>query len=149
MTSEALGPLLESSLALSAAILAVLILRPLVRRLWGAVVGYHLWLFVPLLAIAALLPARSPHALPVAPAPLRPAADVAIAYAVDWVQTATPALAGTSAIDWTLVILTVWALGALSCAAMVLRGQHRTVARLGALTPDVIDGVRVLRCAGP
>jgi beta-lactamase regulating signal transducer with metallopeptidase domain len=50
--------LVHVQLASSAAILVVLLLRPLALRWFGAGTAYWLWLVVPLAAMAVLLPAR-------------------------------------------------------------------------------------------
>lgn len=50
--------LLRLQLVLGAAILVVLLLRPLVLRWWGARLAYWLWLVVPIAAMAGSLPAR-------------------------------------------------------------------------------------------
>jgi len=56
--SDALLLLLRVNLAASAGVLAILLLRRPVRRLFGARIAYGLWVLAPLAGLAMLLPAR-------------------------------------------------------------------------------------------
>lgn len=58
MTSDVLATLLRVNLAVSAAVLAVLVLRGPARRMFGPELAYGLWAAPPLAALGALLPAR-------------------------------------------------------------------------------------------
>lgn len=62
--SEALAALVRANLAGGLAILLVLPLRPLARRLFGAQAAYALWLVVPAAFLANLFPAREALSLP-------------------------------------------------------------------------------------
>lgn len=59
MANEILSALLRESIAVTAAILAVLALRGLVRRVFGSRVAYALWLAVPIALLAAVAPPRT------------------------------------------------------------------------------------------
>src|SRR5512141_489235 len=59
MAYELLGAFIHLNLAAAGAILAVLAARKAVRRHFGPVIAYRLWLCVPIAAIAALFPAAA------------------------------------------------------------------------------------------
>jgi beta-lactamase regulating signal transducer with metallopeptidase domain len=59
MATEVLAALVHLNLAAAAAVLAVLAVRPTVRRQLGADIAYRLWICVPVAALAALLPAAA------------------------------------------------------------------------------------------
>src|SRR5690606_16565588 len=76
--------LIEATLAMTAGLLLVLVLRRLVRRLSGAAAAYALWALVPVTLLAVLLPApvqpvaQAMSALVVVPAtPFQAVADTA------------------------------------------------------------------------
>ena len=56
--------LFEPTLALTGALLAVLVLRTPVRRRFGAAAAYGLWVLVPASLVAVLLPAAAEPVLP-------------------------------------------------------------------------------------
>src|SRR5690606_5020975 len=119
--------LLEPTLALTGALLAVLLLRPLVRRSFGAAAAYGLWALVPASLVAVLLPAA---AEPVLPALVRVTPMVAMPAA------AAPATA--VAADPLLWLPWLWAAGALGVLAWLLGQQRRFLAGLGPVSrrPD-------------
>ncbi|THD58664.1 M56 family metallopeptidase [Phenylobacterium sp.] len=59
MANDVLAGLLHLNLAAAAAVLAVLALRPLARRPFGAELTYGLWACVPMAALATLVPAAA------------------------------------------------------------------------------------------
>src|SRR5690242_9344941 len=93
MTNDLIEALIRANLAGSAAILAVLVMRWPLRRLAGARLAYALWLLVPVIVVAAFLPAREVfiQAQPLATDPMA-AAPVAApgSYGSAPIRTATP-----------------------------------------------------------
>lgn len=139
MAADFLIAILKINIATSAAILLILLVRKPVRRLAGARLASWLWLTPLIAAIAVLLPAIPQHAAPVAP-PLRPLLEGAFDAAASW---AAPALlvtptTTTSAIDLTLILAALWAIGACTFLALMLSRQQRGMAAFGQLTcgPD-------------
>ncbi len=62
MNSErVLVALIEANIVASIAVLVVLLLRPLLSRLLGAIAAYRLWLLVPITAVAMFMPAPHPR----------------------------------------------------------------------------------------
>ncbi len=59
MATDVLATLLHLNLAAAAAVLAVLAVRPAVRRQFGAEIAYRLWICVPVAALSALFPAAA------------------------------------------------------------------------------------------
>ncbi|GAB2662045.1 TonB family protein [Arenimonas aestuarii] len=118
--------LLEPTLALTGALIAVFLLRPLVRRSFGAAAAYGLWALVPASLVAVLLPAAAEPVLPalvrMAPMAMPGAAGPGTAVAADplpW-------------LSW------LWAAGALGVLAWLLGQQRRFLAGLGPVSrrPD-------------
>ena len=122
MTSpEFLQALLATTLASSAAMAVVLLLRGVVRRRLGASAAYLLWLAVPVAWGAVLLPAPRVAVLPM----------TAIGAAM---PVATRAVVqGTSMLPWASVLGGIWLAGVLLTMAWLLRQQHRFVRGLGML----------------
>lgn len=127
MIVEALRTLALSTLASSAAILVVLLLRKPLRQRFGAQVTYALWALVPLAALVALLPA--PVAQVAAPASFAAAAPVAV-------QPLPSVIAVTRSIDPLPWLGAAWLLGAGICLALFFRQQRRFVRALGSLSPN-------------
>jgi beta-lactamase regulating signal transducer with metallopeptidase domain len=100
---------LKVQVAASGAILLTLILRLPVRRLFGAEIGYSLWLLVPVAGLAALFPSISEFS---APASKLPAGLAGVLIKAPVLQSA-----------WTVVL--VWAAGAILLAALFALGQWR------------------------
>ena len=123
MTAEALSLLLGLNLAAGAAILLVLLLRPLARRWFGAHQAYALWLAVPLAVAGALLPAAEATG---AAGPL----EAAHGRAQAWLSQGLHAQA----------LATVWALGvAISIGLVAWRClRFRALARSGRAGPAVV-----------
>jgi len=121
MSAELLAWLSESAIATSVAILAVLLLRSRVRRVFGACAGYALWLLVPAAWAATLLPA-----------PIR---EVVVARVPQPLGSVGVATAAAPAFDAAVWLALVWALGAIAVAAVGWRRQRTFLRRLGTLTP--------------
>lgn len=122
MTSpEFLQALLATTLAGSAAMAVVLLMRGVVRRWLGASAAYLLWLAVLVAWVGVLLPAPRVAVLPM----------TAIGAAM---PVATRAVVqGTSMLPWVPVLGGIWLAGALLTMAWLLRQQHRFVRGLGTL----------------
>jgi beta-lactamase regulating signal transducer with metallopeptidase domain len=113
-----------------AAVLLVLLLRPLVRRLGGAGLTYASWLLVPLVLLASAVPQPVQLALPLAAAP------------VQWVITnagTLPQLPTERASLWAML----WLAGVLIAALIFAAQQFRFQQRLGRLQ-SLGDGVQHL-----
>lgn len=113
-----------------AAVLLVLLMRPLVRRLGGAGLVYASWLLVPLVLLASALPQPMEMTLPTATAP------------VQWVITNAgklPELPAERASLWAML----WLLGVLIAALTFGWQQFRFQQRLGRLH-SLGDGVQHL-----
>lgn len=137
MTAEFLDWLLRGSLLLSLALAVVWMLRAPVRRLFGARIGYLLWMLAPVAIAAPLLPS-----LPGGPngmGAMLPALPVPAAAG------ATPSLTGSTGGG----LLLAWGLGALVFALLQLRAQRRFRRRLGALVPRGDGTWRAAGASGP
>lgn len=121
MSAELLRVLLESALATSAAMLAVLVLRLPVRHVFGARVAYALWTLVPVALVAVMLPSRTIEVAAVADGGAR----------VGEITTQ----ASAAGIDFAPWLLIAWCLGAFVLALSLMRNQRRFRAELGALHP--------------
>lgn len=122
-----------SALAGSAAIVAVLVLRVPLRRLFGAGIAYALWSAVPLAMLAVLLPGA-----------VRPT-GLALSMPQVWVGgvQGTDGAAGAMAMADDHVALwmaALWMLGAAAMAALLWRQQQRYRRSLGRLAPGA-DGM--------
>lgn len=128
--------MLETTLAGSAAILAVLALRAPLRHAFGAGIAYALWAAVPLAMLAVLLPGDPRPALPAAFAMDVPRVWV---FAPQTLADATGAtiLAGRQAASW---LAGLWMLGAATMGAALWRQQRHYRRRLGRLSHGA-DGV--------
>lgn len=120
--SDVLALLVETTLASSAAMVIVLLLRQPVRHAFGAGAAYALWGLVPAVMLAVLLPAAME---PVAPA---------LVLAAPVIQFAAPVLdAGPSRTNAGAWLPWLWSLGALAMACVLAWRQWRYVANLGPL----------------
>lgn len=122
MSADLISILAEASVAGSAALLLVLVLRRPLRAVLGANAAYALWLCVPVALLAVLLPrgAAVPLALPVA-------WQVAPALVV------TPAAQPQSLASWHGWLLPLWVAGALASLAVLAWQQRRFRLALGPL----------------
>lgn len=131
MMAELLANLIWANLAASTAILAVLILRLPVRRLFGAHLAYALWALVPLAFSAGLIPPRSSQSALAAPLGER-------------------VLTADLPPDALHSVALVWAVGAGVVVSLILLAQLRFLARarLGQAGPAVV-GVIAPRLVTP
>lgn len=122
MANEILARLLAVTAAASLAALAVMLLRPLLRRWFGAGVAYGAWLLLPVAVIAAAMPAgTAPREVQVLASPLAGMSGAVSAPAVE-----APAQVA-------LAVLAVWVSLALLAAAWQLLRYRRFVRSLGPL----------------
>lgn len=121
MNNELMAWLGETTLATSAALLLVLLLRRSMRTAFGSGAAYALWALVPIALIAVLLPA-----------PVHPVVLMPMAGRTGAVQVMTPAPVQSS-VPWALVLVTAWGAGAVAMAALQLWQQHRFLRRIGPL----------------
>lgn len=121
MIAELAAVLFETTLALSAAIVLVLMLRRPLRRLAGARAAYALWALLPIAAAAVLLPA------PVRIVESRPEATASIASVPPVAREATVPVAPEA------LLLLAWFCGACAMAVVLGTRQRRFLRRLGAL----------------
>ncbi len=122
--ADLLQTLWETTLATSAAIALVLLLRLPLRRLAGRRIAYALWGVVPVAFVAVLLPAP----LREAPGPADVAQVVIGAAELRSVEHAAPGW-----MQWAPMLLAVWLFGAILSAVVQARRQRRFVAGLGRL----------------
>jgi beta-lactamase regulating signal transducer with metallopeptidase domain len=149
MSADLLALILKANLAASAAILAVLLSRRLLRRLFGPGVAYAAWASVPLAAAIMLMPGpvqptSTPAAAPATAAPAVPAPAVeppAIA------MPAAPNLPSLSGL--TPALLALWLIGAGGFLTVQAIRQARFVAGLGRLRREREEGVAVHRAETP
>ncbi|MDB5440596.1 MAG: Ferric siderophore transport system, periplasmic binding protein TonB [Caulobacteraceae bacterium] len=161
MAVELLAILLRMTLCVSLAALLVVAVRPVLRAWTGPRLAYGLWLLVPLVALSALAPGARPRTidplsavplLKLAPAPLPDRAQLVVSVASTPSSTAPAAsipaapsapapipstkLSPSSAIDYSLVWVVVWAAGVALFLARIVWMEMRFVRRLGRLEPD-------------
>ncbi|MCE3002235.1 MAG: TonB family protein [Xanthomonadaceae bacterium] len=127
MAADALATLLEGLVATSLAMAMVLLLRVAWRRLLGPGLLPLLWLLVPLVQVAVLLPA-----------PIAPVVESTDEIAATGAPTMGPVTVIAMRDDVATPLLAIWWLGALMLAAHLVRQQRRFRRRLGSLTrrPD-------------
>jgi TonB family protein len=123
MSAAILLLLLRANLAGSAAALLVVLLRAPVRRTFGPLAAYGLWLAAPLAVFAAMLPA---HARVKALAPV----VTLMASAAGGLE---PLARGAS--GFAVALVGLWAVGVLLTAALFVRRQMSFLRRLGSLEP--------------
>ncbi len=139
MIAEILRMLALSTLASSAAIAAIMLLRKPLRRRFGAQVAYALWALVPLAAAVVFLPA------PVAsdaPMPTLVTTAPATLQALPLAGAAWPSF---DPVPW---LGALWVLGAAICAALFVRQQRRFLHALGHLSPGAQRTLRAQATAG-
>jgi beta-lactamase regulating signal transducer with metallopeptidase domain len=141
--------LMAANLAGSLAILAVLLLRGLIRRLAGARLAYMAWLIVPAAILAIFLPARTietpaPPPMPSTGAAIGPPPTIggftieqplATHEIAEVARIPIPAPAPAMEIDWTLLLAIVWAAGAFAALVFLTIRQLLAIRALGPLTP--------------
>ena len=135
--------LVDGTLAVSAALVLVLVLRAPLRASFGARVAYGAWVLVPLALVVAMLPLPS-AGLMLAPEllALHPGVLVAAASVADG-DAAGPGF------SWPLALAAIWLLGAVLASLWFAAQQRRFVTGLGRLQRGA-DGVwRGERVPGP
>lgn len=120
-SAEMLAVLTETTLASSAAIVLVLLLRRPVRRCLGASAAYLLWLVLPAALLAVLLPGPQITAVP-----------MRVVGATAQVGEVVAATVGFSS-AWPQWLLSAWLAGAVLMAARLVRQQHDFRRELGVL----------------
>ncbi len=134
MENELIDGLLRGNLVGGLAIIALLLGRQPLRRLFGPALIYRFWLLPPLLAAASLLPLPRDGLWQALPVVLSPAAD--------W-----PRAAAISAWTGPGVLIGAWGLGGAACALVLGLRQARFAAALGVLQPVGDGGGAVWRAA--
>ena len=134
MANELLTILLHMNLAAGGAVLAVLAVRGLARRYFGAGFAYRLWTAVPVAAVAALFPPPAARWIPLPGSP-----RTLVGQAADAMANA-PATA----------ILTLWIAGALVAGLLIAMRQMRFLALANrGLAGPAVAGVIVPRIIMP
>ncbi len=140
MSAEILPILLRATLAASAAIIFVLLLRQSLRAAFGAQVAYSFWLLVPFATLASFLPAREV----IVNAPAMTDTQAAAARAIETgapiasdvaTQTATIALPN---IEPTPMLLLIWLAGVAFSVLLLLYGQRRFMRKADSAGPAVV-----------
>lgn len=127
MEASLLRALMMVTVASSAAILLIALLRRPMRAAVGARAAYWLWLFVPALVFAALLPAPSvPQAYTLLPDPMH--------LALSGVQIGAVMRGGPPFIA--TAMLAIWAAGALSMFVAMIHRQRSFIRSLGERKAD-------------
>lgn len=141
--SDLLLDLIRANLALSAAVVLVLLLRAPVGRRLGAQAAYWLWVVPPLAALASLLPARTLMVTVSAAAPLS-ATEIAPPGALR-AAAELPVLPPPDVLDVAGLAVAAWIVGALVTLGFLAGRQRRFVRALGELTREA----GVFRAARP
>ena len=135
--------LVDGTLAVTAAVAVVLLLRVPLRHAFGARVAYAAWALVPLALAVAALP-RPGAGQGLAPELLALHPGVLVVAAAD----AAPA-AAAAAIEWRWLLAGAWLLGTTLHALWFARQQRRFVSGLGLLRRDARGLWRGDRVPGP
>ncbi|MFZ7095784.1 M56 family metallopeptidase [Luteimonas dalianensis] len=135
--------LVDGTLAVTAAIALVLLLRIPLRRAFGARVAYGAWALVPLALAVAALP-RPGTGQSLAPELLALHPGVLVVATVE----GAPGAAG-AAVGWPLLLAGGWLLGAVLFALCFMRQQRRFVAGLGRLRREAGGVWRGANVPGP
>lgn len=140
MSADLLALVVRATLAASAAIIVVLLVRQPLRAAFGAQIAYAFWLLVPFATLAIFMPARRifveepDAAIPAVVAPVEPV----VANAPP-MSDATSALQSLEVAPW---LLALWALGVgMSVAALVI-GQRRFIINAYSAGPAVVGVLR-------
>ncbi len=126
MSADLLALLARMTLAASAAIAVILLIRQPLRAAFGAQVAYASWLMAPLATLAAFLPAR--HVYMETPAPVAAAANAqAQVDAAPIAQPASDLVTALPAIDFNFapILLFVWLVGVFFSLLVLLRDHQR------------------------
>ncbi len=147
MTADRIiAALLAANVAGGAAILVVLALRGIIRRLAGAKLAYISWLIVPIAIAAGFIPARV-EILPVSSSivhvepGIRTRAELTAVASFEFPRVApaqnpgaTTATQHAADAEWRVVLIIAWAAGALIALAVLIARQFLAVRDLGPLT---------------
>jgi TonB family protein len=136
VSAAVLAALGAATLAASLAILAVLALRGVLRRSFGAAVAYAGWLVVPVAALASWLPELPGATVLAAPAAMLPAIAASTSAA------SAPAASPAS------LLIAIWLAGLAGFAIVLLRRQRRYVAALALEPCDARSPVRRAHALG-
>lgn len=128
MDADLFTALIDATIASSAAVLLIGLLRKPLRAAAGPRVAYWLWLLVPVVVLAALLPAPSQ----IISATSSVAGQVRSALSVMSVSDAIPREQAALAAGG----LVIWAAGVFAMFALLLRRQQSFIRSLGTLLPD-------------
>ncbi|NGM51872.1 TonB family protein [Caulobacter sp. 602-2] len=123
MSGAILEALLRANLALAVAIVAIMLLRKPVRRRFGPLAAYALWLAAPLCALVSLIPIPAPTTV-MAPA---------LAFAATAGKAVAPMAAKAPAL--TTIALVAWEIGVVLTLGLFAVRQARFVRAVGRLTP--------------
>jgi len=155
MAGEFLEQGVELVVALTLGLAAVMLLRRPVRALFGARAAYGLWLVVPVLALAVLLPGPvSPPAAPsdsteIAGASVAPPSPLAVVRSAVVEMTPTRPATIPNPKDFALPLISFWLLGALACTALLAWRQGRFLSSVGPLRVEKRSDGRVYHAARP
>lgn len=127
MAAETLRALVMATMASSAAVLLVALSRNPLRRVAGARAACWLWLLVPVMTLAVLLPA--PSQLLVSP-------TVALPGQMQSLLAAAVVESGPSGAPWPALVLALWLAGTAAMLAGMVARQRRFSRSLGSLTRD-------------
>ena len=127
MSALILAALLRANLALAAAILLILVLRRPMRRRFGALAAYVLWLVAPVCVAASFLPA---HASAPALAPVELLVGAAAKSVAPLVRQAP---------DVGAVLVAAWLAGAVLTLGVLALRQARFLKALGRLVPSEVE----------
>jgi beta-lactamase regulating signal transducer with metallopeptidase domain len=140
MAADLLRALAMAALASSVALLIVGALRDLLRRAAGARAAAWLWLLVPAMTLAVLLPAPSRMLLP-------PVATLPVQ--IQTLLTVPASETASARIPWMWLVLVLWAAGVAAMLLMVLLRQRAFSRSLGSLSRDARGLFRGADVAAP
>jgi len=146
MSADILPLLVRATLALSAGIVLVLLLRAPLRQAFGARVAYAFWLAAPMAMVAALLPPRRVVVETVVQAPQMVATGLSPETAVTG---ATAEAASIPPLDLAPLVIGIWLLGALGSFALLAAAHARFNARLNLRRVERGVHIAANACAGP
>lgn len=135
MSALILMAVLRANVAMSAAILVVLLLRRPLRRRFGALAAYAAWLAAPLCAAASFLPTYSPA----------PSLAPIVLVAETATRQASSAVIGHPSL--TVMLTSLWLVGVAAAFCVFASRQARFLRSLGRLVPFGADR-SVLRAEG-
>jgi beta-lactamase regulating signal transducer with metallopeptidase domain len=150
--TEFIAAIARANLAAALAIIAVLLLRGGVRRLFGSQKAYALWSLTPIAALATLLPAR--HVIDVvtsAPVRVTPMSKMLPTTVARLAEFHTPQVSiplQPPQTSLAQIILALWLVGVLASICLLAWRQHRFVRSLGPLERRDFDGFSIFQAQG-